>query len=108
MFRPLQVKLGVRHLGPVLALLQLLLGVAELCQVERGDLLGLLNLPLVGLYLRLELVGELRHPVLVFLILIDLERKLLGAALRLLEALGVVSGLGLNIAKLNLKLPGEK
>ena len=102
------MQLSVGHLGPVLALLQLLLRVPELRQVERGDLLGLLDLLLVGLDLHLELVGQLRHPVLVFLIFIDLERKLLGATLGLLEALDVVSGLGLDIAKLDLQLPGER
>merc|ERR1719232_1840485 len=37
------------ELGPLLSLLQLLLGLAELCQVEGGNLLSLLDLLLVGI-----------------------------------------------------------
>ena len=36
---------------PLLGLLELLLGLPELGEVEGGDLLGLLNLLLVGLHL---------------------------------------------------------
>ena len=47
------------ELGSSLGLLQLLLGLSELGQVEGGDLLGLLDLLLVGLELHLELAGQL-------------------------------------------------
>ena len=55
--------------GAILSLLKLLLGLPELGQVEGGDLLGLLDLLLVGLDLGLQLVGEVAHPVLVLLVL---------------------------------------
>merc|ERR1712181_108863 len=76
----------------------------ELGQVESGDLLSLLNLLLVGLDLGLQLVGKVAHPVLVLLVLLNLEGKLLGATLRLLVALGVLSSVSLNISELNLEL----
>merc|ERR1719292_99720 len=74
-------------LGALLDLLQLLLGLPELGQVEGGDLLGLLDLLLVDLDLGLQLGGQVGHPVLVLLVLLNLEGKLLGATLRLLVAL---------------------
>ena len=43
--------------GPLLRLLKLLLGLPELGQVEGGDLLGLLDLLLVGLDLGLQLTS---------------------------------------------------
>merc|ERR1711982_196478 len=57
------------ELGTLLGLLELLLGLAELGQVEGGDLLSLLNLLLVGLDLVLQLGGKLGHAVLVLLVL---------------------------------------
>ena len=48
----LVVKGGLSEPGTVLSLLQLLLGLPELGQVEGGDLLGLLDLLLVGLHLK--------------------------------------------------------
>merc|ERR1712203_1140212 len=80
------------ELGSLLGFLQLLLGLPELGQVEGGDLLGLLDLLLVGL-----------DPVLVLLVLLNLEGKLLGATLRLLVSLGVLSSVSLNISELNLE-----
>ena len=65
------------HLGAVLSLLQLLLRLAELGQVEGGDLLGLLDLLLVGLDLHLQLRGQLGHSVLALLVLVLLEGQLL-------------------------------
>merc|ERR1712241_189277 len=100
----LETDLGLGKPCPFLGLLQLLLGLPELGQVEGGNLLGLLDLLLVGLDLGLQLVGKVAHPVLVLLVLLDLEGELLGTALRLLVALGVLSGVGLHIAELNLQL----
>merc|ERR1712098_749909 len=48
-------------LGSLLGFLKLLLGLAELSQVEGGNLLSLLNLLLVGLDLHLQLAGKLSH-----------------------------------------------
>ena len=45
--------------------LQVRLDLAELGQVEGGDLLGLLDLLLVALHLVLQLVNQLLHPLVV-------------------------------------------
>merc|ERR1712156_352816 len=90
--------------GPVLGLLQLLLSLAELGQVESSDLLGLLDLLLVGLDLLLELAGQVRHTVLVLPVLVVLELQFLDLALGLLVGLHVVPGAGLDIAQLDLQL----
>merc|ERR1719208_48608 len=92
------------HSGAILSLLQLLLSLAELGQVEGSDLLGFLNLLLVGLDLGLELGGQVGHAVLVLPVLIILELELLDLTLSSLVRLHVLSSLGLDIAKLNLKL----
>merc|ERR1719351_662374 len=92
------------HSGSVLGLLQLLLGLAELGQVEGSNLLSLLNLLLVGFDLGLELGGQVGHAVLVLSVLIILELELLDLTLGSLVGLHVLSSLGLDIAKLNLEL----
>merc|ERR1719166_731561 len=92
------------HLCSILSLLKLLLSLAELGQVEGSNLLGLLNLLLVGLDLLLELGGKFGHSVLVLLVLINLELELLAASLGLLGSLHVLSGVGLGVAELNLQL----
>ena len=76
------------ELGALLSLLELLLGLAELGQVEGGDLLGLLDLLLVGLDLGLQLGGQVGHPVLVLLVLTGGEGELLALALSALVSLG--------------------
>ena len=53
-----------------------------------------------GLDFALQLACEVGHPVLVLLVLVVLEKNLLDPALRLLEGLLVLSGLGLQVAKL--------
>merc|ERR1719510_1883384 len=88
----------------LLRLLQLLLSLAVLGQVEGGDLLGLLDLLLVGLDLLLQLAGQLGHPVLALLVLVLLERQLLHPPLGLLVALQPVAGAGLDVAELDLQL----
>merc|ERR1712001_319399 len=90
--------------GALLSFFQLLLGLPELGQVEGGDLLGLLDLLLVGLDLLLQLAGQLGHPILVLLVLVDLERELLDLALSLLVALLVLSSPSLDVSKFDLKL----
>merc|ERR1712098_293272 len=91
-------------LGSLLSLLKLLLGLAELSQVEGGNLLSLLNLLLVGLDLHLQLAGKLRHTVLVLLVLTLGKGKLLGLALSSLVSLGGLSSAGLGAGKLSLEL----
>merc|ERR1719208_442092 len=92
------------HSGAILSLLQLLLSLAELGQVEGSNLLGFLNLLLVGLDLLLELGGQVGHAVLVLPILVILELELLDFTVGLLVRLHVLSSAGLDIAKLNLEL----
>ena len=84
---------GYHHHGTSLCL-------PVLGQVEGGNLFGLLNLLLVSLDLLLQLAGQLSHPVLILLVLVDLERELLDLALSLLMALLVFSSSSLHIAKL--------
>merc|ERR1719323_2838272 len=92
------------ELGALLGLLELLLGLAELGQVEGGDLLSLLDLLLVGLDLVLQLGGELGHAVLVLLVLTLGEGELLGLALGSLEGLGGLTSAGLGGGQLSLEL----
>ena len=61
------------HSGSVFSFLKLLLSLVELGQVEGSNLLGLLNLLLVGLDLGLELGGQVGHAVLVLPVLVILE-----------------------------------
>merc|ERR1711876_178084 len=96
---------GLGHAGAVLGLLQLLLSLAELGQVEGGDLLRLLDLLLVGLDLALQLAGQVGHAVLVLPVLVILELKLLDLTLRSLVSLHVLASLGLDVAELDLELP---
>ena len=72
---------GLGDPGALLCLLKLLLGFPELGQVERSNLLRLLDLLLVRLDLGLQLGGQLRHPVAVLLVLLQLEAKLLCSSL---------------------------
>ena len=90
--------------GPLFAFFQLLLGFAELGQVESSNLLGVLDLLLVGLDLALQLAGKVGHPVLVLLVLVVLEQHLLDTALGLLEGLLVLGSLGLQVPQLDLQL----
>merc|ERR1719336_1272523 len=101
----LVVKGRLSEPGTVLGLLQLLLGLPELGQVEGGDLLGLLDLLLVGLDLGLQLASEVAHGHLVLLVLVVLELELLDLTLSLLVTLQVVTGASLHVAQLDLQLP---
>merc|ERR1719168_102374 len=91
-------------LGAVLGLLKLLLGLAELGKIQCSNLLGFFNLLLVGLDLLLKLGGELRHTVLVLLVLIILELKLLDLTFSLLVSFHIFSSVSLNISKFNFQL----
>merc|ERR1712203_890022 len=88
----------------VLSFLKFLLSLAELGKIESCNFFSFLNLLLVGFDLLLQFRCKFRHAVLVLLILIILELKLLDLTLCLLVALHIVSSVGLNISKLNLKL----
>merc|ERR1719232_535393 len=92
------------ELCSLLSLLQLLLSLAELGQVEGGNLLSLLNLLLVGLDLHLQLAGQLGHAVLVLLVLTLGKGKFLGLALGSLVGLVGLSSARLGGGKLGLKL----
>merc|ERR1712038_691188 len=96
------------HLGPFFSFLKFLLSLTELGQVEGSKLFSLLNLLLVGLDLSLELVGQLRHTVLVLVVFISLELKFLDVAFSLLEGLIGLRGLALNSSKFNLKLTNAR
>merc|ERR1719361_2283136 len=90
--------------GPLLGLLQVGLDLAELGQVEGGDLLGLLDLLLVALDLVLELVHQLLHPLVVLLVLFLGEGQLLHAALSSPLRLLGLDKTSLLVIKLSLKI----
>merc|ERR1719394_1650213 len=77
---------------------------AVLGQVEGSNLLGLLNLLLVGLDLALELVDESLHALVVLLILVTSEGQLLDGPLSLAEVLQDVSVASALSVKLRLQL----
>merc|ERR1719234_1300474 len=64
---------------------------AVLGQVEGCDLLGLLDLLLVGLHLALQLVNEGLHPLVVLAVLVPGKAQLLDGPLRFAEVLGDIS-----------------
>merc|ERR1712111_319823 len=78
---------------------------AVLGQVQGGDLLGLLNLLLVGLDLALELVNEGLHALVVLPVLLLAVGKLLDLSLGLAEILLAVSIAPVLSIHLRLKLP---
>merc|ERR1712014_268270 len=65
----------------------IVLGLPVLGQVEGGDLLGLLDLLLVGLDLALQLVDQGLHPLVVLPVLVLLVAQLLNLALGLAHVL---------------------
>merc|ERR1712080_616984 len=101
-------KLSLSKLSSLLSLLQLLLSLPELGQGESSDLLRLLDLLLVSLDLLLQLGCQLRHSLLVLLVLINLESEFLDPSLRLLIPLSVLPSMSLYIAKLYLQLPDTR
>merc|ERR1719158_2169848 len=80
------------------------MSLAELGQVEGSNLFSLLDLLLVGLDLHLQLAGQLRHAVLVLLVLTLGKGKFLGLALGSLVSLGGLSSARLGGGKLGLEL----
>ena len=61
--------------GALLGILQLVLHLAVLGEVHGGDLLGLLDLALVGLDLGLELLNEILHALHVLAVLLSLWHR---------------------------------
>merc|ERR1719361_2501632 len=78
---------SLSHLGTVLSLLQLLLGLPKLGKVEGSNFFRFLNLLLVCPDLLLQFLSKIGHPVLVLSVLILLELELLDSALGLLVTL---------------------
>merc|ERR1719220_248430 len=77
--------------GACLSISECSSNLAVLGQVQGGDLLGLLNLLLVGLHLALELVDQSLHPLVVLPVLVSGKAQLLDGPLGLAEVLGDVS-----------------
>merc|ERR1711884_851152 len=77
---------------------------AVLGQVEGGDLLGLLDLLLVGLHLALQLVDQSLHALVVLAVLVSGEGQLLDGPLGLAQVLGHVSMAPVLGVKLGLEL----
>merc|ERR1712079_402940 len=77
---------------------------AVLGQVESSNLLGLLNLLLVGLDLALELVNESLHALVVLLVLVPSEGQLLDGSLSLAEVFEDISVASAFSVKLRLQL----
>merc|ERR1719193_613802 len=74
--------------GALLGVLQLVLHLAVLGEVHGGDLLGLLDLALVGLDLGLELLNEILHALHVLAVLLGLESEFLEPSVGFAEVLG--------------------
>merc|ERR1719281_687675 len=83
---------------------EVVLDLSVLGQVEGGNLLGLLNLLLVGLDLALELVNQSLHALLVLLVLVNGVGQLLHVTLGLAQVLGSVSKTSVLCVKLRLEL----
>merc|ERR1719175_246906 len=92
------------QVGSLCAPGQVGLHLPELGQVERGDLLGLLDLLLVRLDLALELVNETLHPLVVLPVLVLLVSQLLDVSLGPTEGLLGVSAPPVLRIHLGLKL----
>merc|ERR1711930_13587 len=91
-------------LCPLVSFLKLLLSLPELGQIECCNLLGLLNLLLVGLDLGLQAGGQITHAIIILLVFILLELQFLDAALSPLVGLVAILGLGLDSGKFHLQL----
>merc|ERR1712241_1383404 len=79
--------IGFTDLTPLLSFFKVLLGFPVFGEVDGSNLLGLLNLLLVGLDLLLQLVNQVSDAVLVLLVLLLLEKQLLDASLALGDGL---------------------
>ena len=96
--------LALGLLGPLGSVLQLVLHLAEFGEIERGNLLGLLELPLVGLDFVLQFLDEVLQTHLTLLLLLGLEGEVLEAAVVLLHLLERVLVVALLHLELSLKL----
>merc|ERR1711872_976253 len=76
------------HVGALLGVFQLVLPLAVLGEVHGGDLLGLLDLALVGLDLSLELLNEILHALHVLAVFLSLECEFFESPVGLAEILG--------------------
>merc|ERR1740124_730690 len=85
----------------LLSLLQLLLGLAELGQVESCNFLSLLDLLLVSFDLHLQLASQLGHAILVLAIFSLSKSKFFGLAFSTLEGLGSFTRARLSSCKLS-------
>merc|ERR1711963_202175 len=83
---------------------QVVLDLSVLGKVEGGNLLGLLDLLLVGLDLALELVDQGLHPLLVLLVLVNGVGQLLDVSLGLAEILLGISKASVLSIQLGLEL----
>merc|ERR550525_1307642 len=95
-------------IGTSLGITESSCNLAVLGKVERGDLLGLLDLLLVGLHFALQLVDQSLHPLVVLPVLVSGEGQLLDGPLGLAEVLIDISeapGLGIQL-RLELADPG--
>merc|ERR1712137_121089 len=72
----------------LLGVFQLMLHLAVLGEIHGGDLLGLLDLALVGLDLGLELLNEILHALHVLAVFLGLEGEFLESSVGLAEVLG--------------------
>merc|ERR1719277_434568 len=84
--------------------LEVALDLSVLGEVEGSNLLGLLNLLLVGLDLALELVNQTLHPLVVLPVLVLSVGQLLDMTLRLAEVLLGISKTSVLSIKLGLQL----
>merc|ERR1719381_180971 len=91
------------EVSPLLGVAEVGLGLAELGQVEGGDLLGLLDLLLVRPDPALQLVDQVLHALVVLPVLVGGEGQLLDAALRPAQ---VLLGVG-ETAVLSVQLRGQ-
>merc|ERR1711999_47390 len=100
----LSKKSSSSSLGSFLIGFNILLSLAELPQVQSSNFFSLSNLVIVVLNFGLELSGQVRHSILVLLVLSGLEIKLLEMALSLVEGLHGLTSLCLDGSKFKFKL----
>merc|ERR1719290_246783 len=93
------------NIRPLAGIFQLVLHLAVLGEVHGGDLLGLLDLALVGLNLGLEFLNEILHALHVFAVLLGLECEFFKPPVSLPEVLSGFSMSPLLGIELSLELP---
>merc|ERR1711970_1323901 len=90
---------------PLLGITKVALGLTELSQVEGSNLLGFLNLLLVGPDPTLQLVNQILHALMVLAILVSSKCELLDAALRFAQVLLRISKAAVFSIQLGGQLP---